>query len=142
MEVPRNLLLICTAIAISITIVPFVCAQDNPNQSTSVDIDNVQDIPLQSVSSLSLEDESNSVSFQSGGSEIQVKSYSLESSSSAPEDMTGIEWQELLGGRGGDSIYDIQPTADGNYIAAGATGSPDLTPGFSGFIDAWVVKTE
>jgi len=141
MEVSKIAILVCTVTAISITFAPFVCAQDDLNQSESVAVDDVQVISLQSVSSLSSEDKSNSVPVQPSGSEIRVKSYSLPGTLPTTGDMAGIEWQELLGGRGGDSIYDIQPTTDGNYIAAGATGSPDLTSGFSGFIDAWVVKT-
>jgi hypothetical protein len=142
MEVPRIAILICTVMVISITSIPFVYAQDDSNQSATNATDEVQVIPLQSVFSISSGDESNFAQVPSSGSEMQVKSYTLQGSSSVPADMAGIEWQELLGGRGGESFIDIQPTADGNYIAAGGTGTPELVSGFSNAIDAWIMKTD
>jgi hypothetical protein len=50
-------------------------------------------------------------------------------------------WQKCLGGSQTDVIYSIQQTSDGDYIAAGYTGSNDGdVSGNHGFGDGWVVK--
>ena len=46
-----------------------------------------------------------------------------------------VLWNRTYGGTGGDWCYGIMPTADGNYVMAGATSST----GNGGF-DIWVVK--
>ena len=47
----------------------------------------------------------------------------------------GIEWQKNYGDGGYDYLYDIEPTADGGYIAVGATNSFG-----NAFGDVWVLK--
>ncbi len=44
-------------------------------------------------------------------------------------------WNRTYGGTGGDWLYGIMPTADGNYVMAGATSSAS-----NGGFDAWLVK--
>ncbi|MDR3272603.1 MAG: T9SS type A sorting domain-containing protein, partial [Flavobacteriaceae bacterium] len=53
-------------------------------------------------------------------------------------------WQKCLGGSGQDSVYSIQQTSDGGYIAAGFTTSNDGdVSGFhGGYYDGWVVKLD
>lgn len=53
-----------------------------------------------------------------------------------------IQWQNSLGGSGGDHANDIDLTSDGGYIAAGTTSSNngDVTGNHGGISDGWVVK--
>ncbi|MBN1324520.1 MAG: hypothetical protein JW986_11075, partial [Methanotrichaceae archaeon] len=52
-----------------------------------------------------------------------------------------LEWQECLGGSGGDWAYSIQQTTDGGYIVAGYTDSnDDDVSGNHGNYDFWVIK--
>jgi uncharacterized delta-60 repeat protein len=52
-----------------------------------------------------------------------------------------IMWQKCLGGSYEDSVYSIQQTSDGGYIAAGSTNSNNGDViGNHGRYDAWVVK--
>ena len=52
-----------------------------------------------------------------------------------------LQWQQCLGGAGGDKAYSIQKTGDGGYIIAGGTSSNDGDAGGNhGGGDAWVVK--
>ena len=55
-----------------------------------------------------------------------ARSSAINDASSVPVDMAGIEWQKMLGGSWGDALFDIQPTTDGNYIAAGGSASWDM----------------
>ncbi len=78
-----------------------------------------------------------------------AQSYALSSASSMSVDMAGIEWQKMLGGSMGDAFFDIQPTNDGNYIAAGASGSWDMkddngnvVPGYESYAEAWITKID
>ena len=71
-----------------------------------------------------------------------MTSLALSSSQASSVEMSGIEWQRLLGGSYGDSLNDIQQSTDGGYIATGATASndDDISGTQHGSSDAWVVK--
>ncbi|MDP3565259.1 MAG: hypothetical protein Q8R70_12305, partial [Methanoregula sp.] len=80
---------------------------------------------------------------------MRAQSFATSSASSVPVDMAGIEWQKISGGSWGEVFFDIQPTTDGNYIAAGATGSWDMmddngniVPGYISYTEAWIVKID
>ncbi len=54
-----------------------------------------------------------------------------------------MDWQNCLGGSSDDSVFDIQPTADGGYMISGTSSSTDGdVSGNHGFVDAWVVKLQ
>lgn len=54
-----------------------------------------------------------------------------------------IQWQKPLGGSADDGFFDIRPTGDGGYIAAGYAGSNDGdVSGNHGTYDCWVVKLD
>lgn len=54
-----------------------------------------------------------------------------------------IQWQKSLGGSADDGFFDIRPTSDGGYIAAGYAGSNDGdVSGNHGAYDCWVVKLD
>jgi len=64
---------------------------------------------------------------------------------SLPSNISGIQWQDLLGGSYGETLSSIQQTPDGGYIACGGTGSPagDGNVLYNhGFVDVWVVKLD
>ena len=48
-----------------------------------------------------------------------------------------ITWQKTYGGSSGDTLYSIQETTDGDYVAAGDTGSFG-----AGGKDAWIIKLD
>ncbi|MDP3564736.1 MAG: hypothetical protein Q8R70_09630, partial [Methanoregula sp.] len=86
---------------------------------------------------------------KTSGAGMPARSYAMSSVSSVPVDMAGIEWQKMLGGSMGEGFIDIQPTFDGNYIAAGATGSWDMmddngivVPGYVSYTEAWIAKID
>ncbi len=51
-----------------------------------------------------------------------------------------VEWQKPIGGTKGETIYSIEQTVDGEYVAAGVTNSNDDDNFQYGNIDAWIVK--
>jgi hypothetical protein len=56
-----------------------------------------------------------------------------------------IQWQNNIGGSGGDFIASVQQTADGGYILGGYSNSGisgDKTETLYGFYDYWIVKTD
>lgn len=54
-----------------------------------------------------------------------------------------IQWQISLGGSGWDEIYSVKQTADGGFIAAGATSSPDGDiPLNRGASDVWLIRLD
>ncbi len=55
-----------------------------------------------------------------------------------------IEWQQSLGGINYDVGYDIQPTADGGYIATGTTESANSgnVGNLQGAADCWLIKMD
>jgi len=56
-----------------------------------------------------------------------------------------VEWNNLLGGSGGDEAYSIQQTSDGGYIVAGTSSSSlsgDVTDTSNGGDDYWIVKLD
>jgi len=52
-----------------------------------------------------------------------------------------MQWQKCLGGTGWEDAWDIQQTAEGGYVVAGRSGTPngDVTVNH-GSLDFWVVK--
>ena len=56
-----------------------------------------------------------------------------------------IQWQNTIGGNGGDGITSIRQTADGGYILGGVSVSNisgDKTENGNGMSDYWIVKTD
>jgi len=55
-----------------------------------------------------------------------------------------VEWQHCLGGTAGEELYDMQPTSDGGYIAAGhaSSNNGDVAGNHGGEGDGWVVKLD
>ena len=54
-----------------------------------------------------------------------------------------IEWQNTIGGSGGDGLYSLQQTVDGGYILGGGSASGisgDKTETLVGSSDYWIVK--
>ena len=61
-------------------------------------------------------------------------------------DATGnIQWQNTIGGNGGEELYSVQQTADGGYILGGhsfSNISGDKTENSNGGADYWIVKID
>ena len=56
-----------------------------------------------------------------------------------------IEWQNTIGGSGGDYSLSLQQTADGGYVLGGTSDSNisgDKTENSNGSYDYWIVKTD
>jgi hypothetical protein len=149
MKVSGIAIIICTVMLAITAFIPTVYAEDRSNQSVSEVSDVAQLIPLRSVISTSSESWNTSEQGKTSGSGMLARSYAMSGESSVPVDMAGIEWQKMLGGSWGDIFFDIQPTNDGNYIAAGASGSWDIkddrnitVPGFVSYAEAWITKID
>ncbi len=65
-------------------------------------------------------------------------------------DTSGLDWQNTIGGSWGDGFFDLQPATDGNFVAAGASGSWDIidentgkpVPGYVNQLEAYIVKID
>lgn len=72
-----------------------------------------------------------------------LSSPAISLSQNSSSNISGIEWQDLLGGRYGETLSSIKPTDDGGYIGCGFVGSPagdgDVTA-YHNNGDVWVVK--
>ncbi|MBK6640827.1 MAG: T9SS type A sorting domain-containing protein [Bacteroidetes bacterium] len=56
-----------------------------------------------------------------------------------------IQWQNTIGGNGGDGLHSIAQSSDGGYILGGYSASDisgDKSENSNGFIDFWIVKTD
>lgn len=56
-----------------------------------------------------------------------------------------LEWEETIGGSGGDYLYAVLQTTDGGYLLGGYSDSGisgDKTDASVGFQDYWIVKTD
>ncbi len=56
-----------------------------------------------------------------------------------------IEWQNTIGGSGGDYLFSVQQTFDGGYILGGRSNSGisgDKTEGSQGDYDYWIIKLD
>lgn len=127
-------------VLVTMIIAPPVSALDDSNTSLGNDT-SVLLLPMtitgpESSPKISESDE------RSGGT-LLMKSASLEArTTSSTGNISGIEWQKVMGGSWGESFFDINQTDDGGYIAVGATGSKDgdVASGWLGWAEAWVVK--
>jgi hypothetical protein len=135
-------MIICSILLVSAAIIPVVNAQDESNQS-SADSRGISDQDYLLGMMLAIPE---SVEISSAGdkgdSGTRMTSLALSGLQDTPAETAGIEWQLLLGGSYGDSLFDIQPTKDGGYIAVGATVSRDgnISGTPQGSSDAWVIK--
>jgi hypothetical protein len=149
MKVPETAFQICIVIVVFSALILPACAHDSLNKTVSETSNGILLLPFQSALAGSPDAGNGTAQEKTSGPAMQALSITLQSASSAPVDMTGIEWQKMLGGKWGDALFDIQPTGDGNYIAVGGSGSPDMTDdagkpiqGYRGYIDGWVVKID
>jgi len=56
-----------------------------------------------------------------------------------------VQWQNTIGGLGGDDLRSIQQTSDGGYILGGTSDSDisgDKTENSNGSYDYWIIKTD
>ena len=81
-----------------------------------------------------------------GQTALAVRSLSspaISLSQNSSSNISGIEWQDLLGGNWGETLSSVKQTPDGGYIGCGAVGSPagdgDVTA-YHNAVDAWVIK--
>ncbi len=147
----HNIVLVtCLIIVFFAAMIPAACAEDETNVTVSEDPGTIQMLTIQSAMSLSADDGSARAAEMSGQPEVAVRSYALKGESAGAPDTEGLDWENTLGGSWGDGFFDLQPANDGNYIAAGASGSWDIidensslpVPGYVSWTEAYIVKID
>jgi len=148
----HNIVLVtCLVIVFFAAMIPAACAEDETNVTMSEDPDAIRMVTLQNALSLSADDGSARAAERSGQPEAAVRSYALSSKSAGAPDTEGLDWEKTLGGSWGDGFWDLQPASDGNYLAAGASGSWDIiadentgqyVPGYVNQLEAYIVKID
>jgi hypothetical protein len=135
-------IIICTILLVSTAVIPVVNAQGESNQSSADSSEVSEQNYLRGMNITTPESVGTSSTVNNGESSTRMTNLALSGLQSTPAETSGIEWQSLLGGSYGDSLFDIQQTDDGGYIAVGATGSRDgdISGAGHGSSDAWVVK--
>jgi len=118
-------IIICTVLLFSIAVIPVVNAHEEINHSSAESPWVSGQDYLHGMNLETPESEENLSTVVEGDSSVRMTSLASSALMSTPAERSGIEWQLLLGGSYGDSLFDIQPTDDGGYIAVGATGSRD-----------------
>ena len=144
MKITSLSIIICTVLLFSIAVIPVVNAHEEINHSSAESPWVSGQDYLHGMNLETPESEENLSTVVEGDSSVRMTSLASSALMSTPAERSGIEWQLLLGGSYGDSLFDIQPTDDGGYIAVGATGSRDgnISGSHHGSSDAWVVKID
>ncbi len=148
---PHNIVLItCLVMVLFTALVPAACAEDETNVSAMEDPGTVPLVTIQGPFSLSADDGSVRAAELSGQPEAALRSNALSSKSAGAPDTEGLDWENTLGGSWGDGFWDLQPANDGNFIAAGTSGSWDIVdentgrpvPGYVNKLEAYIVKID
>jgi len=147
----HNIVLItCLAMVLFTAFIPAACAEDETNVTVSEDPGTVPLVTIQGPFSLSADDGSARITEMSGQPEAALQSNALSSKSAGAPDTEGLDWENTLGGSWGDGFWDLQPANDGNYLAAGTSGSWDIldentgsaVPGYVNKLEAYIVKID
>lgn len=142
MKVSGVFMIIYMILLVSMAVIPGVNAQEELSQTPAGFSEEIIDDDLRGLNVTTPESDGIYPSSLMGdpGSRM-VKMVSSDSPGSSV-DMTGVEWQTLLGDRYGDILSDIQETSDKGYIAVGSASLNGSMGGeiWNGYSDAWVIK--
>ena len=134
------------SVSISVLVVIIIVSSVNAFEDSNTTMENDTSLFLSSMTITGPEPSSTiSEPNELSGETLLVKSASLGAqTTSPPVNISGIEWQKVIGGSWGESFFDINQTHDKGYVAIGATGSKDgdVASGWLNQAEAWVVKMD